>query len=284
MAKILYMDDSATARSIAKSILCGAGYDVLTVGTPEEARNELPAYAPDLLILDIFMGGRPVGLELAREIRNDERTRAAAILLAIGKMELFERRDLDFMIADGVVTKPLEASDLQRDVQQALELRVTRGKPDFAKLGGAATAPQESAERNTEHETHAGIATVLEQQPISAPDPEPEPELELLIPDLSVPQIWPVQAFANIFGPRTKPKTPSKPAVAATQQKQVAEQTTAPSSPAPAVTVEALPPATTNGAVKPAVSDEAIARALEHALSRMKPQLLDEVKRELGLK
>src|SRR5438270_857526 len=126
MAKILYADDSATARSMAKSILAEAGHEVLTVHSAEEARTELAEFAPDVVMLDVFMGGIASGLELARDIRESAATLEAALVLTIGKMENIEPEQLQTVNPDGVVTKPLETGELTRCVGTVLEQAARR--------------------------------------------------------------------------------------------------------------------------------------------------------------
>ena len=137
MAKILYADDSATARSMAKSILAEAGHEVLTVNSAEEARVELAEFAPDVVMLDVFMGGTASGLELAHDVRESAATHEAPLVLAIGKMENIEQEQLQSVKPDGVVTKPLETGELTKCVASVLESTSNRAKADYRGLRSA---------------------------------------------------------------------------------------------------------------------------------------------------
>lgn len=69
MAKILLVDDVYTARSMIERVLTHVGrYEVVAVGSGEEALAAAAAAPPDLVILDISMAGMD-GLATLRELR-----------------------------------------------------------------------------------------------------------------------------------------------------------------------------------------------------------------------
>jgi two-component system OmpR family response regulator len=69
MTKILLVDDVYTARSMIERVLRRVGgYEVVTVGTGEDALRAAAAEQPDLIVLDISMAGMD-GLDTLRELR-----------------------------------------------------------------------------------------------------------------------------------------------------------------------------------------------------------------------
>ena len=69
MAKILLVDDVYTARSMIERVLRRVGgYEVVTVGTGQDALRAAADEQPDLIVLDISMAGMD-GLTTLRELR-----------------------------------------------------------------------------------------------------------------------------------------------------------------------------------------------------------------------
>ncbi len=73
MAKrILAVDDDENILSLEKTILVGAGYEVVTATGPREALERLAHETVDLVLLDVVMPEMS-GFELCRQIRADPR-------------------------------------------------------------------------------------------------------------------------------------------------------------------------------------------------------------------
>jgi two-component system chemotaxis sensor kinase CheA len=90
--RLLVVDDSLTTRTLERSILEAAGYDVLVAGNGAEALRVLQDEAVDLLVTDVEM---PVmdGFTLTAEVRRDERMRHLPVVLvtSLGDREHRER-------------------------------------------------------------------------------------------------------------------------------------------------------------------------------------------------
>jgi CheY-like chemotaxis protein len=70
MAKILLVDDVYTARSMMERVLKHVGrYEVIAVGSGEEAVVAAASSEPDVIVLDISMAGMD-GLSTLRELRS----------------------------------------------------------------------------------------------------------------------------------------------------------------------------------------------------------------------
>lgn len=69
MTRILLVDDVYTARSMTERVLTTVGrYEVVAVGSGDEALSAAAAAHPDLVVLDISMAGMD-GLNTLRELR-----------------------------------------------------------------------------------------------------------------------------------------------------------------------------------------------------------------------
>lgn len=68
--RVLVVDHSPLARSLAQTILAGAGYDVREAANGEEALAVLGAERIDLVVSEIEMPGLD-GIELLKEMKSD---------------------------------------------------------------------------------------------------------------------------------------------------------------------------------------------------------------------
>jgi two-component system chemotaxis sensor kinase CheA len=78
--RLLVVDDSVTTRSLEKSILEAAGYEVLTAGDGEEAWRLLQEKGADLVVADVEMP-RLDGFALTEAIRGSKRFRDLPVVL-----------------------------------------------------------------------------------------------------------------------------------------------------------------------------------------------------------
>jgi CheY-like chemotaxis protein len=119
LAKILLADDSTHAQRMGKKILVAEGYDVTTVSNGQAAIHSLEKDTPDLVVADIFMPGRN-GYEVSRFVKANAKLKNVPVLLIIGAMEPYDPEEGKRAGADGLITKPLESSDLVTTVKGLL--------------------------------------------------------------------------------------------------------------------------------------------------------------------
>ena len=119
MAKILLADDSIHAQRMGAKILTAEGHEVATVSNGQAAVKKLSEFAPDLIVADIFMPGKN-GYELCQFVKSDPQRSYIPVLLIVGQMEPYDPAEGKRVQADGLVTKPLESSDLVPMVQRLL--------------------------------------------------------------------------------------------------------------------------------------------------------------------
>ena len=116
---VLIVDDEAVVRDVAKSILEGRGYRVLTASSGEEAFDLLrKGIDIKLLLLDIVMPEMD-GIEIAKEIRRDYP--GVKVLFTSGFSKPLEESKRDY--GDGFIQKPFSARELRAKVRDVLEGR-----------------------------------------------------------------------------------------------------------------------------------------------------------------
>jgi DNA-binding response OmpR family regulator len=115
--RILVVDDDLTERDEAVGALRAAGYVVAACGTVPVAERMAVIFRPDLVVLEMVLGGEVVGPDLARRIRAD----ADALLLFVTNAT----RDQDPLAAfeagaDEYVSKPIPRDELLARVHALL--------------------------------------------------------------------------------------------------------------------------------------------------------------------
>ena len=101
-------------------ILSDAGYSVVPVSNGAAAVKKIASEKPELIILDVYMPGY-TGLEVCEKVKSAAETARIPVLLTITSMEPFRPEDGNRVKADGVLTKPFEATDLLAVVRKLAE-------------------------------------------------------------------------------------------------------------------------------------------------------------------
>lgn len=115
-ARILVVDDEPQIRRLLGKGLAGAGYDVATVASGEDALARFVERPADLVILDLALPGIG-GLETCRQLR--ERSAVPIVILSVREREADKIAALD-LGADDYVTKPFGLGELLARIRAAL--------------------------------------------------------------------------------------------------------------------------------------------------------------------
>jgi two-component system phosphate regulon response regulator PhoB len=127
--RILVVDDEEDILELVRYNLSGEGYEVVTAATGEEALDVARSMELDLLVLDLMLPGID-GLDVARILKDDARTRAVPIIMLTAKGEEADVvRGLE-MGADDYLTKPFSPRILSARVGAVL--RRAEGKSEAA--------------------------------------------------------------------------------------------------------------------------------------------------------
>jgi two-component system KDP operon response regulator KdpE len=115
-ATILVVDDEPQIRRVMRSTLSSHGYVIAEAVSGEEAVERVRANAPDLILLDVNLGGMS-GIETCREIRRS--SDAPIIMLTVRGAERDKVLALDAG-ADDYVVKPFGIEELLARIRAAL--------------------------------------------------------------------------------------------------------------------------------------------------------------------
>lgn len=121
--RILIVEDEPSIAELIAINLSHAGYEVQKALQTDVAANMMRDELPNLLILDWMLPGKS-GVQFARELRANERTRSLPILMLTAKSEESDKvLGLDSG-ADDYVTKPFSPKELVARVKALLRRQI----------------------------------------------------------------------------------------------------------------------------------------------------------------
>lgn len=118
MAYILVVDDEQSIRLLYQEELQDEGHEVELASSGEEALVKIRARRPDLVTLDIKMGGMD-GLETLAKIREIDLELPIILCTAYGTY----RQDFGTWGSDVYVTKSADTEELKREIRRLLSER-----------------------------------------------------------------------------------------------------------------------------------------------------------------
>jgi two-component system chemotaxis response regulator CheY len=116
--RILIVDDSGLARRRARSILEGAGYEVLEAEDGMSALERYFVSRPDVVVLDLVMKGM-YGLDVLAKLR--EMDGSAKVIVVSADVQTSSQQMVSDAGASGFLIKPLEAEQILPLIRTALD-------------------------------------------------------------------------------------------------------------------------------------------------------------------
>jgi len=117
MAKsILVVDDELHIRMLYQEELEDKGYKVVTSDGSEDVETLLEESGPDVIVLDIKLGGAKSGLDILQEIRARDQYVPVILCTAYDSFQ----HDLKSIAADYYVVKSVDLTELMDKVDKAL--------------------------------------------------------------------------------------------------------------------------------------------------------------------
>ena len=115
--RVLVVDDSATIRRSAETMLANAGYEVITAENGFEALSKITRHQPDLIFVDIMMP-RLDGYQTCAIIKNNAEFRDTPVVMLTSKDGLFDMARGRVVGSDQYLTKPFTREELLGAVKQ----------------------------------------------------------------------------------------------------------------------------------------------------------------------
>ena len=114
---ILVVDDSATIRRSAETMLSNDGCEVITAENGFEALSKITRHHPDLIFVDIMMP-RLDGYQTCAIIKNNAEFRNTPVIMLTSKDGLFDMARGRVVGSDQYLTKPFTREELLGAVKQ----------------------------------------------------------------------------------------------------------------------------------------------------------------------
>jgi len=139
-ATILVIEDEPAIQTLIATNLRRHGHDVVTAIDAESAARQINASLPDLILLDWMLPGMS-GIDYARRLRADPRTRAVPIIMLTARGEERDKVAGLETGADDYVTKPFSPRELLARIQAVLRRGRPQATEDAVELGGLKLDP-----------------------------------------------------------------------------------------------------------------------------------------------
>jgi CheY-like chemotaxis protein len=117
--KILLVDDSSTARLLARMVLQESSYDVITARDGVEGVEKAKLEKPDLILLDVMMPNMD-GIEACKRLRDEPTTSAIPIIMVTTRGEEGIAEASYAYGCNEFVTKPVDPAELLAKVRNCL--------------------------------------------------------------------------------------------------------------------------------------------------------------------
>ena len=115
--RILVIDDSATIRRSAETMLANEGCEVITAENGFEALSKITRHHPNLIFVDIMMP-RLDGYQTCAIIKNNSEFRSTPVVMLTSKDGLFDMARGRVVGSDQYLTKPFTREELLGAVKQ----------------------------------------------------------------------------------------------------------------------------------------------------------------------
>ncbi len=155
MSRILVVEDEPAIAELIALNLRHAGYEVTMAASADQARYEVDAVLPDLVVLDWMLPGQS-GVTLARTWRTQQRTRELPIIMLTARSEEADKvAGLDAG-ADDYLVKPFSTNELLARIRAVLRRRAPEALDSAVEVGGLRLDPATRRVTREQHEVRIG--------------------------------------------------------------------------------------------------------------------------------
>ena len=139
-AKIMIVEDEIAIQKLIAINMEQAGYSAVCVNNAEDAMRAINEALPDLILLD-WMLPNMMGIDFARILRKDARTRLIPIIMLTARADESDKIKGLEIGADDYVTKPFSPRELIARVKAVLRRRAPETLDEIVQIDGLVFDP-----------------------------------------------------------------------------------------------------------------------------------------------
>ncbi|WP_410500116.1 phosphate regulon transcriptional regulator PhoB [Chitinibacter sp. S2-10] len=139
-ANILLVEDEPAIQELIAFNLSQAGHHVMRADSAEGAQGIVRNALPDLILLDWMLPGMS-GIDFARKLRGDERTRSIPLIMLTARSDEQDKIVGLDTGADDYITKPFSPRELQARIKAVLRRRAPQATDDPVEIQGLRLDP-----------------------------------------------------------------------------------------------------------------------------------------------
>ena len=129
-ADILVIDDDEATRSLLCDVLEDQDYRPYPYGGAFETPDDVVRLQPDLIVLDIVLGDKSVGLTFIEVLKDDPHTRHIPLLVCTAAKHLTDEIQAQLTARDClIIDKPFDLESLLAEVRRCLDSIARKALP-----------------------------------------------------------------------------------------------------------------------------------------------------------
>ena len=118
-SRVLIVDDNAMNVTLASFVLCADGFEVESAADAREAVQQISAFRPDLILMDIQLPGVD-GLDLTRQIKAEPSMQHIVVVAFTAFAMRGDEQKLRAAGCDGYVSKPIDVNKFAAQIRLML--------------------------------------------------------------------------------------------------------------------------------------------------------------------
>ena len=154
-ATVLVVEDEPAIQELIAYNLKQAGHQPLRADSAEQALRLVQDALPDLVLLDWMLPGLS-GIEFARRLRSDKRTKTIPIIMLTARAEEQDKLTGLDMGADDYITKPFSPRELAARVKAVLRRRAPEMTDDIVQIATLRLDPATHRVTSDAEQVHLG--------------------------------------------------------------------------------------------------------------------------------
>src|SRR5512142_2446574 len=139
-ANILLVEDEPAIQELLAFNVAQCGYRAIQAHDAEAALGHINRALPDLILLDWMLPGTS-GVELARRLRADQRTRDSPIIMLTARTDEHDKVMGLESGADDYITKPFSPRELMARIRAVLRRRTPQMREETVRAAGLELSP-----------------------------------------------------------------------------------------------------------------------------------------------